>query len=278
MWRPLARPLWPHRPSRNPRPTIEWRLRSSYAKSIDVIFGAAKTLSRYVSEATDNAFQIKVHAAGELTPSRQALDAVSSGAVECAHTPLFFYAHKDPTLGLGSGLPFGLNARQQLSWWNFGGGGGSSMPRSRSSTCTASRPASPGRRWAPGSRRKSTRSTISRACASASARSAGRSSPGSACCRTTSRMPTSTRRSRTAPSMPPNSSARTTTRSSGSSEGGEVQPLPVLVGKRRHGASGRQSRQVECAAEILSGHRRPGPAMRPTPGCSPSTTRSIRRR
>ena len=27
-----------------------------------------------------------------------------------------------PTLGLGSGLPFGLNARHQLSWWTFGGG------------------------------------------------------------------------------------------------------------------------------------------------------------
>jgi TRAP-type mannitol/chloroaromatic compound transport system substrate-binding protein len=26
-------------------------------------------------------------------------------------------------LGLGSGLPFGLNARHQLSWWMFGGGG-----------------------------------------------------------------------------------------------------------------------------------------------------------
>ncbi len=103
-------------------PTIKWRLTSSYAKSIDIIYGAAQTLSRYVSEATDGGFQIKVHAAGELAPSRQALDTVSSGAVECAHTPLFLYAHKDPTLGLGSGLPFGLNARHQLSWWNFGGG------------------------------------------------------------------------------------------------------------------------------------------------------------
>lgn len=104
-------------------PELKWRLTSSFAKSIDTIYGTAQMLCRYVAEATDGKFQIQAHAAGELTPSRQALDAVTSGAIECAHTPLFFYAHKDATLGLGSGLPFGLNARHQLSWLTFGGGG-----------------------------------------------------------------------------------------------------------------------------------------------------------
>jgi len=103
-------------------PEIKWRMASSFSKSLDTIYGAALTLCRYVAEASDQKFQIQTHAAGELTPSRQALDAVTSGAIECAHTPLFFYAGKDPTLGLGAGLPFGLNARHQLSWWTFGGG------------------------------------------------------------------------------------------------------------------------------------------------------------
>ena len=35
---------------------------------------------------------------------------------------MHFYFYKDPVLGVGSGLPFGLNARHQLSWWTFGGG------------------------------------------------------------------------------------------------------------------------------------------------------------
>jgi TRAP-type mannitol/chloroaromatic compound transport system substrate-binding protein len=95
---------------------------SSYPKSTEAIHGTAKTLARYVAEASDNRFQIEVHAAGELTPSRQALDAATSGAVDCAFTPLHFYYYKDPVLGVGSGLPFGLNARHQLSWWTFGGG------------------------------------------------------------------------------------------------------------------------------------------------------------
>jgi TRAP-type mannitol/chloroaromatic compound transport system substrate-binding protein len=52
----------------------------------------------------------------------QAADAVQSGTVECAHTPSYFYFGKDPTFGFATGLPFGLNARQQNAWLNTGGG------------------------------------------------------------------------------------------------------------------------------------------------------------
>lgn len=104
-------------------PAVKWRLTSSFPKSLDVHMGAAQALCRSVAEATDGRFQIQASTAGELAQSRQALDAVAGGAVECAYTPLHFYAGKDPVLGLGSGLPFGLNARHQLSWWMFGGGG-----------------------------------------------------------------------------------------------------------------------------------------------------------
>ena len=118
----LASPTMPSPAIAQSAPELKWRMSSSYPKSIDAIFGTAQTLCRYVAEATDNKFQIEAHAAGELTPSRQALDAVTSGAVDCAFTPLHFYFQKEPALSVGSGLPFGLNARHQLAWWNFGGG------------------------------------------------------------------------------------------------------------------------------------------------------------
>ena len=86
------------------------------------MFGTAQIVCRYIAEATDNKFLIQPYQAGELAPSRQALDAVSSGSVECAHTPTYFYVAKDPTLGFGTGIPFGLSSRQQQSWWTFGGG------------------------------------------------------------------------------------------------------------------------------------------------------------
>jgi TRAP-type mannitol/chloroaromatic compound transport system substrate-binding protein len=103
-------------------PEVKWRLTSSFPKSLDTIFGTAQTLAKYVADATDNRFQIQAFAAGEIVPGLQALDAVSSGAVDCAHTPTYFYVGKDPTLGFGTGMPFGPNARLQHSWWHFGGG------------------------------------------------------------------------------------------------------------------------------------------------------------
>lgn len=103
-------------------PTIRWRLTSSFPKQLDTIYGTAEMLARYVSEATDGRFQIQTFAAGEIIPGLQALDAAQNGAVECCHTPIYFYAGKEPALAIGTGLPFGLNARQQHSWWHFGGG------------------------------------------------------------------------------------------------------------------------------------------------------------
>jgi TRAP-type mannitol/chloroaromatic compound transport system substrate-binding protein len=103
-------------------PEIKWRLTSSFPKTIETMFATAQIVCRYIAEATDNKFLIQPYQTGELAPSRQALDAASSGSVECAHTPTYFYVAKDPTLGFGTGIPFGLSSRQQQAWWTFGGG------------------------------------------------------------------------------------------------------------------------------------------------------------
>jgi TRAP-type mannitol/chloroaromatic compound transport system substrate-binding protein len=104
------------------QPEIKWRLTSSFPRVLDTIFGTAQTFAKYVAEATDNKFQIQTFPAGEIVPGLAALDAVSNGTVECAQTPVYFYIGKDPTLGFGTGVPFGLNARLQHSWWHFAGG------------------------------------------------------------------------------------------------------------------------------------------------------------
>ena len=106
------------------QPAVQWRLTSSFPKSLDILFGTAQIFANYVAEATDNTFQIQVFPAGEIAPGLQALDTVTSGAVECAHTPAGFYIAKDPVLGFGGGLPFGLSQRQQQAWWTQGGGAG----------------------------------------------------------------------------------------------------------------------------------------------------------
>ena len=100
-------------------PEVKWRLTSSFPKSLDTIFGTGEMLAKYVAEATDNKFQLQVFGPGEIVPGLQALDAVQTGTVECAHTPTYFYIGKDPALAFGTGIPFGLNARQQHAWWHF---------------------------------------------------------------------------------------------------------------------------------------------------------------
>jgi TRAP-type mannitol/chloroaromatic compound transport system substrate-binding protein len=103
-------------------PEVRWRLTSSFPKSLDTIYGTAETFAKYVNEASAGKFQIQTFAAGEIVPGLQALDAASNGTVECAHTPTYFYIGKEPALALGTGIPFGLNARHQHAWWHFGGG------------------------------------------------------------------------------------------------------------------------------------------------------------
>jgi len=103
-------------------PELKWRLASSFPKSLDTIYGASEIFAQYVAEATDSKFQIQVFAAGEIVPGLQALDATSNNTVEMCHTVSYYYVGKDPTFALDCAIPFGLNARQQDAWMNWGGG------------------------------------------------------------------------------------------------------------------------------------------------------------
>ncbi|MBI1418353.1 MAG: twin-arginine translocation signal domain-containing protein [Limimaricola sp.] len=103
-------------------PKVTWRLTSSFPKSLDTIYGAAETMSKFVSEATDGNFQIQVFAGGELVPGLQAMDAAAAGTVEAAHTATYYYWGKDPAWAFGTVVPFGLNTRAMNGWYYYRGG------------------------------------------------------------------------------------------------------------------------------------------------------------
>ncbi|MEQ1770565.1 MAG: TRAP transporter substrate-binding protein [Devosia sp.] len=103
-------------------PKVSWRMTSAFPNSLDTLFGAAKLLSTYVSDATDGNFTIDVFAAGEIVPTPQAADAVMQGTVEAAHTASYYYWGKDPAWQLPTTMPFGLNARGMNAWFYYGGG------------------------------------------------------------------------------------------------------------------------------------------------------------
>jgi TRAP-type mannitol/chloroaromatic compound transport system substrate-binding protein len=103
-------------------PELKWRLAASWPKSLDTIYGGAEYFARRVAEMTDNKFQIRTFAAGEIVPALQVLDAVQNNTVEMGHTASYYYVGKDPTFSFDCTVPFGLNTRQQNAWWWHGGG------------------------------------------------------------------------------------------------------------------------------------------------------------
>jgi len=97
---------------------------TSWPESLDIIYGAAVTIAERVRQMSDGYFDITPHAAGELVPALQVLDAVQQGSVECGHTATYYYIGKDPAFAFGTAIPFGLNAQQQNAWLYEGGGNG----------------------------------------------------------------------------------------------------------------------------------------------------------
>jgi TRAP-type mannitol/chloroaromatic compound transport system substrate-binding protein len=104
------------------QPTIQWRMPSSFPKSLDTLYGAGELVCKTVGELSGGKFQIRSFAAGEIVPGLQVLDAVQNGTVECGYTAPYYYVGKDPAWAFGTAIPFGLNARQYNAWWLFGGG------------------------------------------------------------------------------------------------------------------------------------------------------------
>ncbi len=101
---------------------VRWRMASSFPKSVEILFGTAEFIARRVGQLTGGKFQISTHAAGEIVPPLQVLDAVEKGTIECGHTAPYYFIGKDPAWAMGTCIPFGLNSRQYNAWWVHGGG------------------------------------------------------------------------------------------------------------------------------------------------------------
>jgi TRAP-type mannitol/chloroaromatic compound transport system substrate-binding protein len=104
------------------QPELNWRLASSFPKSLDTLFGGAEHMAKRIAEATDNKFKIRVFAGGEIVPPFQVLEAVQNNTVELGHSASYYYIGKDPTFAIDTTIPFGMNARMMNAWMTHGGG------------------------------------------------------------------------------------------------------------------------------------------------------------
>ena len=104
------------------KPTLHWKMATSWTKKLDILFGCAEHMCRRVREITEGRFSITPYASGELAPGLKVLDAVSEGSAECGHTASYYYVERNPALAFGTTLPFGLTTAQQNAWLYYGGG------------------------------------------------------------------------------------------------------------------------------------------------------------
>ena len=62
------------------------------------------------------------HAAGEIVPAFEVLDAVGGGVAEIGHTAAFYWQGKKPAAKYFTTVPFGLTPNEHVAWVEAGGG------------------------------------------------------------------------------------------------------------------------------------------------------------
>ena len=103
-------------------PSVNWRLTSSFPKSLDTIYGGADQFARIVEAVTGGKFKISVAGPGEIVSGPGAFEAVQKGTVQCAHTAGYYFLNVNKALAFDTTLPFGMNQRQHNAWVYQGGG------------------------------------------------------------------------------------------------------------------------------------------------------------
>ncbi len=71
-------------------PEVQWRVASSFPRSVDILYHGAETVAERVSALTGGRFRMRVYAPGDLVPGLQVLDAVQQGTVQAGHSSARF--------------------------------------------------------------------------------------------------------------------------------------------------------------------------------------------
>lgn len=82
----------------------------------------AERFAARLSALSGGEIEVNFHAAGELVPPFEALDAVARGAADLAHSTPYYWVGKAQALHYFTGVPFGLTAQEFAAWLYYGGG------------------------------------------------------------------------------------------------------------------------------------------------------------
>jgi TRAP-type mannitol/chloroaromatic compound transport system substrate-binding protein len=102
--------------------TRRWRMVTSWPKRLPGPGMSAVRVAERIAGLSGGRLQITVHAAGELVPALEVLDAVGGGVAEMGHTAAFYWQGKQPAANFFTTVPFGLTPAEHVSWIDAGGG------------------------------------------------------------------------------------------------------------------------------------------------------------
>src|SRR6516225_2173914 len=102
--------------------TRQWRMITSWPRRLPGPGMSAERIAARISTLSGGRLAITVHAAGELVPPFEVLDAVGSGVAEMGHTAAFYWQGKQPASVFYTTVPFGLTPQEHVSWIDVGGG------------------------------------------------------------------------------------------------------------------------------------------------------------
>ena len=102
--------------------TVRWRMVTSWPKRLPGPGMSAERVAERIATLSGGRIQITVHAAGEIVPALETLDAVSSGTAEMAHTAAFYWQGKQPASAFFTTVPFGMTPAEHTGWIDAGGG------------------------------------------------------------------------------------------------------------------------------------------------------------
>src|SRR6476660_3136577 len=100
----------------------KWRMVTSWPKRLPGPGMSAERIAQRIRELSDGRIDIVVHAAGEIVPAFEVLDAVGNGVADMGHTASFYWQGKMPAAVFFTTVPFGLTPDEHVAWVEVGGG------------------------------------------------------------------------------------------------------------------------------------------------------------
>jgi TRAP-type mannitol/chloroaromatic compound transport system substrate-binding protein len=102
--------------------TQRWRMVTSWPKRLPGPGMSAERVAERIGALSGGRIQVTVHAAGEVVPAFEVLDAVGGGVAELGHTASFYWQGKQPAAAFYTAVPFGLTPMEHVAWVDAGGG------------------------------------------------------------------------------------------------------------------------------------------------------------